>query len=126
MVHLPAVAAGDRAGGAGRGHGAVPGHAHVHHLRPAEDRHEGRGAPARPGAAAREGDVTITCPGRVIAVSGIVPSLPSEHRAAELLAHMFVCWAVLSILCWIFDIPIQSCCHEAGPATVPRYHLNEY
>ena len=35
------------------------------------------------------------------------------HPSTELLAHIFVCWAALSILCWIFDIPIQSCCHEA-------------
>ena len=51
MVHQFVVPAGDRAGGAGRGHGEVPGHAHVHHLRPAEDRHEGSRAAACPGVA---------------------------------------------------------------------------
>jgi hypothetical protein len=32
----------------GRSDGAVPGHAHVHHVRAAEDRHEGRWTPAGP------------------------------------------------------------------------------
>ena len=47
MVREPAVAAGDRAGGVGRRDGALPRHAHVHHLRPPEDGHEGRRTPAR-------------------------------------------------------------------------------
>ena len=34
----------------------VPGHAHVRHLGPAEDRHEGRGAPARPRPAPRKSE----------------------------------------------------------------------
>ena len=50
MVRELAVPAGDRAGGAGRGHGAVSRHAHVHHLRPPEDRHEGGGTAAGAGA----------------------------------------------------------------------------
>ena len=33
----------------------VPGHAHVRHLGPPEDRHEGGGPTASPGPAAREG-----------------------------------------------------------------------
>ena len=55
VVHLTPVSAGDRAGGAGRGHGEVPGHAHVHHLRPPEDGHEGCRAAACSGAVTREG-----------------------------------------------------------------------
>ena len=34
----------------------VPGHAHVRHVGPAEDRHEGRGAPARPRPTPRKGE----------------------------------------------------------------------
>ena len=33
----------------------VPGHAHVRHLRPPEDRHEGSRPPARPGPPSRKG-----------------------------------------------------------------------
>ena len=47
VVREPAVAAGDRAGGVGRRDGALPRHAHVHHLRPPEDGHEGSRTPAR-------------------------------------------------------------------------------
>ena len=35
------TSAGDRAVGTGRRDGTLFGHAHVHHLRPSEDRHEG-------------------------------------------------------------------------------------
>ena len=57
VVRQPPLPAGDRAGRAGRGHGALPGHAHVHHVGAAEDGHEGRGAAAGAGSATQEGEV---------------------------------------------------------------------
>ena len=57
VVREPAVAAGDRAGRDGRRDGAVPGHAHVHHLRAPEDGHEGRGAATRPRPPPQKGTV---------------------------------------------------------------------
>ena len=55
MVRQPPVPAGDRAAGAGRPHEEVPGHAHVRHLRPPEERHEGRGAADGAGHPSQEG-----------------------------------------------------------------------
>ena len=57
MVRQPLIAARNRAGGAGRGDGAVPGHAHVHHLGLAEDRYEGRWAAACAGVATSKGNI---------------------------------------------------------------------
>ena len=57
MVRQPSVSIGDRAGRAGRRHGALPGHAHVHHVGPPEDRHEGRWASVGTGPVAQEGNV---------------------------------------------------------------------
>lgn len=55
MVREPAVPAGDRAGGAGWSHGALPRDAHVHHFGLAEDGHESRRPTTSTRPSARKG-----------------------------------------------------------------------
>lgn len=59
VVRQPFVAARNRTGRTGWRHGALPGHAHVHHERTAEDRHESSRSAASAGFVASKGNMII-------------------------------------------------------------------